>query len=175
MTFREFTQADVLAFLDFLDDLGIGVWLEGGWAVDALLGEQTRRHGDLDVIVRAADAVTLVQHLRLRGFADDPREHSTPWHRVYADSHGREVDLHLVEFDADGTGHFGADAFAAGTLDGVGAVGPRTVRCVRPRDLLGWYTGYEPDADDWHDVSALCTRFGLPVPPDYLRFVGDAP
>jgi len=26
------------------------------------------------------------------------------------------------------------------------------------------------DADDWADVSALCQRFGIPIPDDYRRF-----
>jgi lincosamide nucleotidyltransferase A/C/D/E len=31
------------------------VWIEGGWGVDALLGEQTRPHDDLDFGVRHED------------------------------------------------------------------------------------------------------------------------
>jgi len=30
--------------------------LDGGWAVDALLGRQTRPHGDLDIALPAAGA-----------------------------------------------------------------------------------------------------------------------
>jgi hypothetical protein len=26
------------------------------------------------------------------------------------------------------------------------------------------------DANDWADVSALCARFGIPIPDDYLPF-----
>ena len=29
-------------FLDLFDELGIEVWIDGGWGVDALLGECTR-------------------------------------------------------------------------------------------------------------------------------------
>ncbi len=31
-------------FLDLFDELGIKVWIDGGWGVDALLGECTREH-----------------------------------------------------------------------------------------------------------------------------------
>ena len=38
-------------FLDLFDELGIEVWIDGGWGVDALLGECTRPHQDLDIII----------------------------------------------------------------------------------------------------------------------------
>ncbi|WP_232519770.1 nucleotidyltransferase domain-containing protein [Actinosynnema pretiosum] len=43
--------ADVLAVLDLAEAAGARLWIDGGWGVDALLGERTRRHGDLDVVV----------------------------------------------------------------------------------------------------------------------------
>ena len=41
--------------LDRLRREAIDVWVEGGWGVDALLGEQTRSHDDLDLGVRMED------------------------------------------------------------------------------------------------------------------------
>ena len=46
---------DVVRVLDLLAAAGIEVWLDGGWCVDALLGEQTREHNDLDIAVRVED------------------------------------------------------------------------------------------------------------------------
>jgi lincosamide nucleotidyltransferase A/C/D/E len=36
--------ADVLGVLDRLDAAGIEWWVDGGWGIDALLGEETRPH-----------------------------------------------------------------------------------------------------------------------------------
>jgi len=36
--------------------------------------------------------------------------------------------------------------------------------------LVKFHTGYEVDATDWADVSALCGRFCIPVPREYVRF-----
>src|SRR2546422_5781430 len=47
--------SDVVEVLDRLDGAGIEASLDGGWGVDALLGEQTRPHDDLDLIVRVVD------------------------------------------------------------------------------------------------------------------------
>lgn len=38
-------------------------YLCGGWAVDAILGEETRRHGDVDITIFEDDAAALFKHL----------------------------------------------------------------------------------------------------------------
>ena len=43
---------DVVALLRLLAEHRIDVWVDGGWGVDALLGEQTRPHSDVDIAVR---------------------------------------------------------------------------------------------------------------------------
>jgi lincosamide nucleotidyltransferase A/C/D/E len=44
------------------------------------------------------------------------------------------------------------------------------IRCVTPAAQVRFHTGYFADAKDWADVSALCERFGIAVPPDYDTF-----
>jgi lincosamide nucleotidyltransferase A/C/D/E len=87
------------------------------------------------------------------------------------------VDLHafdpsVVTTDADGVARHGGDGLAYETdgFEGRGSIGGRDVACISPATLVRYHTGYEVDADDWHDVRQLCERFGLPVPPDYDRF-----
>jgi len=56
----------VLMILDVLAAAGAQAWVAGGWGVDALIGRQTRRHHDLDLVVsndhveylKVADALT---------------------------------------------------------------------------------------------------------------------
>jgi lincosamide nucleotidyltransferase A/C/D/E len=38
--------ADVVEILGWLGAVSVDVWLDGGWGVDALVGEQTREHKD---------------------------------------------------------------------------------------------------------------------------------
>jgi lincosamide nucleotidyltransferase A/C/D/E len=168
--YREMTLPDVLAFLDLTDELGIVTWLNGGWGVDALLGEQTRRHEDLDLFLPATDSATLVQHLELRGFAPVPNEDTTPWNFVYGDAHGREVDLHLFERAGDTIRYAVDEVYPVTLLEGYGTVGGRTVRCIAAEWEVRFHTGYPVDEQDWQDVSALCARYSIPVPEDYARF-----
>lgn len=47
---------------------GIQTWLVGGWGVDALLGEHTRPHKDLDLIMLVEDVARMSAHLVHQGF-----------------------------------------------------------------------------------------------------------
>jgi lincosamide nucleotidyltransferase A/C/D/E len=119
------TQADVLAFLEFTDEVGIVPWLAGGWGTDAERGTQTDAHDDLDLFVDARDAATLAQHLTLRGFTAQVDE---PWHVVYADSHDRRIDVRLFERAGAQITHGPDERWPAAILDGYGLIGTRTVR-----------------------------------------------
>ena len=64
-------------FLNLFGELGITVWIDGGWGVDALLGEQTRKHQDLDIIISWEDSSILTEALFARGFVDIPTDDRT--------------------------------------------------------------------------------------------------
>ena len=66
----DFDLSDVTWFLGLTDDAGIDVWLDGGWGVDALLGEQTRPHQDLDIALQTADGAALKPALEAQGFIE---------------------------------------------------------------------------------------------------------
>ena len=59
---------DVVEVVRLLEGLGIDVWLDGGWGVDALLGTQTRPHDDLDLVVQLEDVPKLRAALLDRGY-----------------------------------------------------------------------------------------------------------
>jgi tRNA nucleotidyltransferase/poly(A) polymerase len=50
------TAEYAVRILDTLGQHGVDACVGGGWAVDALLGEQTRAHTDLDPWLPAADS-----------------------------------------------------------------------------------------------------------------------
>lgn len=143
-------------------------WVDGGWGVDALLGEQTRPHGDLDLVVEAHDEPVVVDLLREQEYAEIPTSFSTSFHSVWRDNAGREVDLHVITMDDQGNGQFGPDdVYPAAGLQGSGSIGGRTVRCITAEVQLDFHLGYDHDEDDSADVLALCSRFGLPLPAQY--------
>ncbi len=165
------TAADVEGFVELADELKVTVWLDGGWAVDACLGEQTRRHSDLDIVVTKRDAAVLEIALRQQGFTDVPRDDTRPWNFVLGDEEGREIDFHVIELDHNGDGVYGPpendDRYRAEALSGRGVINGRAVRCMTPEWLVASHTGYELQDKDHADVAALCDRFGIPLPDEH--------
>src|SRR5581483_10216884 len=91
------TAPEVVRLLDLMESLGVTVWLDGGWGVDALLEEQVREHDDLDLVVELAQVPSLTKALESAGY-----EHaagSAPTSFVFVDRAGRQVDVHPVVFD----------------------------------------------------------------------------
>lgn len=151
---------------------GLEVCIDGGWAVDALLEEQTRAHGDLDIALPAARMPELRRLLAGRGFVEVPRPDSWEHNFVLERADGAAVDVHSYVLNPDGSNRGGVP-YIADHLTGWGRILGRRVRCVPPRHLVDFHTGYEVDKDDWQDVRRLCERFGIPVPPIYSRFQSD--
>jgi lincosamide nucleotidyltransferase A/C/D/E len=172
---REMTADDVLHFLDLLDVHGVPIWLDGGWAVDANLGYQTRHHDDLDIVIDEHHVAAAVAALEGRGYAPVPRPDTRPWNFVLGDDAARQIDFHVIVLDEHGRGVYGppedAKFYPAEALMGEGTINGRPVHCISPVWLVQFHTGYEPDSTDWADVSALCEHFGIPVPSEYLRFL----
>ena len=170
----QMTAEDVLEFLDLMSALGIHVWLDGGWAVDACLGHPTRRHSDLDLVIEDSHLKAAVASLAARGYKAAPRTDTRPWNFALGDDSGHEIDFHVVVLDASGLGIYGppenGESYPAESLGGIGTIGGRSVACITPEWLVKFHTGYPLDAIDWADVSALCEKFGLSIPADYLPF-----
>jgi hypothetical protein len=121
---REITAATVLTVVDRLRGAGLSFWLTGGWGADAVAGRQTKRHGDLDVVIdRNAPGVParLDATLGALGLA---RVHTGPgaapyaglW--VYSNSARTTVEVLLTDGTPPGS--------ATGRIDGI------DVPCLTP-------------------------------------------
>ena len=168
----QFTSADIHEFYKLLDELGIEVWLDGGWAVDALLGEQTRPHDDVDIIVEQKDVNALRTALEARGYREVIRDDTRPINFVLSDTGreaGRIVDFHVVVLDADGNGDYGEEkaAFPAWGLTGTGTIDGLNVRTLSPALLVQFHQGYTLRDKDFSDIPRLCEKFNIPLPDAY--------
>jgi lincosamide nucleotidyltransferase A/C/D/E len=169
----DMTANAAVDLLQFLESAGIEVWLDGGWAVDAALGEQTRSHKDLDIILRISDLPQLQRVLRSRGFR--AQEGGTESNFVLADASGLEVDVHAIVFDRAGNGVYrmqnGLDwIFPAAGFTGRGEIQGVGVRCLSPEiQVLCHAHGYIPTEKDMRDMERLQARFGVELPAHLRR------
>jgi hypothetical protein len=53
---------------------------------------------------------------------------------------------------------------------GIGSIQGYLVKCISAEWTVQFHAGYELDEHDYHDVSALCKRFGIALPVEYERF-----
>jgi lincosamide nucleotidyltransferase A/C/D/E len=166
-------QVAVVATLDCLQYRSVDTWIDGGWGIDALVGEQTREHADLDLVV-AQEALAAAQSaLATLGYRHDTTiQPELPARMVLLSPERRQIDLHPVVFDGHGNGWqpLGNSAwggYPAEGLAGTGLVGGRRVRCLTPELQLRHHLGYAPDSNDCHDLRLLGQYFRLALPPGY--------
>jgi len=164
-------SGDVLKILERWGADGVTVWLDGGWGIDALVGEQTRPHDDLDVVLALDQTDRAIKCLVEIGFVIELDDR--PTRLVLRAGAGRQVDVHPVTFDADGTGWqrgaapgggdcpYPAKGFTSGEVAG------QPVPCLSASVQMAHHLGYPPDEKDWHDVRLLHERHGVDLMAPY--------
>ncbi|MFD7156462.1 nucleotidyltransferase domain-containing protein [Kribbella sp. NPDC059898] len=152
--------------IESLQRNGVDACVGGGWAVDALVGRQTRTHADLDLWVDATDFEPLVATFATEGVDRlHPWPGDRPWNFVLHDGTTRRVDLHLYERLPDDRLHYGSVntpfLFTPEDLSGRGEIAALPVRCEHPDFALQNHTGYPLREVDHHDIAILRERFNL--------------
>lgn len=158
------TVEDVLSVLRLLRQAEADIWIGGGWGIDALIGEQSRDHRDLDLMHRQDQEAAVVAALSEQGFAE-----SLDWRPVrfvVTDAAGRAIDLHPLIFNDDGSAEqaspvperpflYPSSCFVSGTIGGV------AVPCLSAAQQVYFHQGYEPSDRDRHDMAQLHRAFGI--------------
>jgi lincosamide nucleotidyltransferase A/C/D/E len=160
---------DVLAVVDCFRRAGVRAYIGGGWGVDALAGEQSRPHADLDVSFDTQHEEQAIQSLRQLGL--DVMTDQRPVRLVMGDGADRMVDLHPVVFDQAGAGvqsgfgdtvlHYPPDGLTTGTIAG------EPVACFSADLQVRFHIGYTPTEKDRHDMQVLHDRLGVHLPAPY--------
>lgn len=124
----------LIELLDLLARIEFEIWVDGGWAVDVLVGRQTRLHDDLDIAIESRfveRARSLLESVDFRAVA---RDDMSAWNFVLGHEDGRSVDFHMIVLDSDGNGRYGppenAEMYPAAALAGRSELGGRSVRCI---------------------------------------------
>jgi len=167
----EMKSTDVVDIYTSLEQIGIKIWVDGGWAVDALLGEQTREHPDLDIAIQYKDLDRFREYLESQGYSEVPRDDNKKWNFVLGDKHGREVDVHAFSFDEEGHVVEGTE-YPDASLTGTGTINGHTVRCISAEYMVQFMTPWIHKHPEKYtkDIAALCEKFGIEYPKEYVEY-----
>jgi len=153
----------VVRIVGWIDSHDVGYQINGGWAVDALVGRQTRAHRDLDLFVDAAMVPELLRWLLSEGYVEQVNELPA---RIELRRDQLRVDVHPMTLDSAANGtqwnaageaiytHL-AEARTIGHIDGY------PVQVATAQRLRELHEGYPPREVDRHDLdllSQLCDR-----------------
>ncbi len=162
-------------FLDLFEETGVTVWLDGGWAVDALLGKQTRPHADIDIMIPMPDSERLVAALKDQRFEDVHTDDWCPENFVMGHPERGQIDFHVFVLAEDGSGVYKPGdidwKMTSEELAGSGTIGGRPVRCLSAEYQVRSHSGYSLKATDLHDVTQLRDRFRLELLPEQISAI----
>ena len=173
-------EQDVIRIYRNLLDHGVQLWLTGGWGIDALLGEQTRPHKDLDVLMLLDDGGRTRELLSRDGYSLKELWIENRWIKngngvetatafVLWDSEGREFDAHAMRLNDQGDGVPSWDeaeglTFTRHDLAGQGTIAGVAVKCLSPEAQMRFHEGYQlPDAH-LRDLELLHKKLGVALP-----------
>lgn len=158
---------DAASLCRLLEQRGIRFWVMGGWGVDALLHRETRPHKDLDILVRLGDLPVLWEAFAEHRFTlqyvwEENRwlereSERLPTAFVVADAQKREIDVHVIDFAADGTIiqlYTNAWSFPD-AITGQGNIAGTVVPCVTKETQIAMHTGYALPEGQVRDLALL--------------------
>ena len=165
------TAGAVLEVLDALEAAGVRAGITGGWGVDALLRRETRPHGDVDLGIGEETVTSAIDALARLGYVVELDQRPA---RVKLTGPNGRADLHPIAWDADGAGRqTGLEGevfdYPPGSLDAIGVIDGREVRCGTPALQLTFHSHYAPRDHDRRDMEALAAAFDLQLPQSYRQ------
>lgn len=151
------TKEDLMTIVNLLESLNITYWIDGGWGIDLLAGEQTREHRDIDINFDAQYTEELLNVLLEYSY-----EITTDWKPVrielYSEMYGY-LDIHPFVLSNDGTSkqanleggwyEFEKDYFGQAVFEG------KTIPCISIKGQKVFHSGYELRDKDKHDLLVL--------------------
>ncbi|NLA50360.1 MAG: aminoglycoside nucleotidyltransferase, partial [Bacteroidales bacterium] len=113
-------KKDAIEIILYAEENEIAIWLDGGWGVDALLGEETRIHNDIDLFVEERNSKEFIEILKEKGFAEVIEAYTTTDHTVWKDAKDRIIDLHVFKFNEQGDLVFEGETYPPNVFSGIG-------------------------------------------------------
>ena len=152
------TAQGAVLVLHVLERAAIPTWVAGGWGVDALVGQPSRPHGDLDLLIPHDLSSRARRSLAAADFVQTLDELPTRFEMTHPQL--GVVDLHPIHFDAAGDARLELPngdrwRYQRGALDAYGTIGTHRCRCLSAPEQLRLHAGYELREIDRADIRLL--------------------
>lgn len=162
-------QEEVLRVLELAEIASIPLVVAGGWAVDALLGWQTRPHKDLDLAINRAYFTRFLGIISRIGYglveealADDRRF-------MLDNGAGHQIEIHVYARDDKGRIVSGT-RYPNNALTGQGKIGHLKVSCMDPEWLIDSYSEKEINDQTLQDLKYVSNLFRVPLPIEFQEY-----
>lgn len=153
------TLEDLFFIIDILENLHITYWIDGGWGIDLLIGQQKREHRDIDIDFDAQHQEELLNKLKETGYTI-----LTDWRPCRIELYHPQrsyLDIHPLILHPDGSAkqatpyggwyHFEANFFTTTPFEG------KTIPCISAEAQKLFHTGYPLREKDKTDMKNLDT------------------
>ena len=172
------SPTEVIRMFALLTANNIRFWLLGGWGIDALLGEQTREHKDIDGLILAKDVSRVLDLVDQAGYIDfhlweenqwgfDHNGNKIPMAFYLFDAENREFDVHVVLLDNKGNAiplwkvpdqNF---MFTREDISAIGSINGVSIPCITPQKQILVHQGYDLPETHLTDLKHLHKKFGV--------------
>ncbi len=166
---HDMDQEEVMRILTLAEIASIPVVVAGGWAVDALLGWQTRTHGDLDIAVNRAYLGRLFGVLGRIGYGLVDNASVDDRSYILDNGAGHQIEINVYSRDEKGRIMSGS-RYPSNYLTGQGKIGNIKVSCVSPEWLVDSYSAKEINQKTLQDLKYICNLYRLPLPIEFQEY-----
>lgn len=166
---HDMDQEEVMRVLELAEIASIPLVVAGGWAVDALLGWQTRSHADLDIAINRLYLLRFLGILSRIGYGLIGSAQAEDKSFVLDNGAGHQIEIHAYTRDDKGRITSGT-RYPSNSLTGQGKIGHLKVSCIAPEWLIDSYTDKEINPKTLQDIKYLSNLFRLPIPIEFQEY-----
>lgn len=162
-------QEEVLRVLELAEIASIPLVVAGGWAVDALLGWQTRAHKDLDLAINRAYLSRFLGICGRIGYGLVGEGHAEDRSFVLDNGAGHQIEIHVYSRDEKGRIMSGT-RYPNNALTGNGKIGHLKVSCMDAEWLVDSYSEKDINEKTLQDIKYVCNLFRLSLPVEFKEY-----
>ncbi len=158
-----FSALDAIEIHDLISSSGLVVWIDGSWAVNALLKSKKYECNDLDLVMKLEERDEVSNILITHGFRVSANYDPESKRGFKHDSRELNIEIHLVKFDKNGNAirtfkdrpKKEYNRYDKSFFSGTGVINATEVSCLSAYALLEQYKKASRNQRDYSIINDL--------------------